>query len=118
MKNLIMKNRLKEIYLFYEYKNLIVNSVKNIFIKEKKEKEKEKQKKEKEKQKEKEKEKEKSSKKTISPESSKNNGIKGIIRVVTKKDNSKKQNNVYHINSYDKNSSVININQNNNNDSA
>ena len=50
MKNLMMKNKFKEIYLFYEYKNLIINSVTNILNKEIKEKkEKEKQKKEKQK---------------------------------------------------------------------
>ena len=153
MKNLMMKNKFKEIYLFYEYKNLIINSVINIFNKEFKEKkEKEKQKKEKQKfskekdrqSKEKDKhskekdrhskEKEKHSKekdrinrdkdrfskgkekkykedekevnikgKSISPEYFKDKGIKGIIRVVTKKENEKNRNNVYHINSYERN---------------
>ena len=74
-----MKNKLKEIYLFYEFKNLLLDSIKNIFNKEIKEKkEKDKQKKDKERQ-----------KKKSTPENSRNNGIKGIIRVVTKRDNSK-----------------------------
>ena len=153
MKNLMMKNKFKEIYLFYEYKNLIINSVANVLNKEIKEKkEKEKQKKEKQKyskekdrqskdidrpSKEKDrysKEKEKHSKekdrinrdkdrfskgkekkykedekevnikgKSISPEYFKDKGIKGIIRVVTKKENEKNRNNVYHINSYERN---------------
>lgn len=78
IKNIMLKNRLKEIYLFYEFKNLIINSVKNVFTKELKEKkEREKQKKEKEKQ-----------NKRNNFENSKNNGIKGIIRVVSKKENS------------------------------
>ena len=95
IKNLIMKNRLKEIYLFYEFKNLIIISIKNIFNKELKEKkEKDKQKKEREKQ--------NKTIKNYSFENPKNNGIKGIIRVVTKRDNSKSQNKVYHINFYDK----------------
>jgi hypothetical protein len=157
MKNLIMKNKFKEIYLFYEYKNLIINSVTNIFNKEIKEKkEKEKQKKEKEKEKQKySKEKDRQSKdkdrpskekdrisrdkdrhskekdrhsrdkerfskgketkykedekelnikgKSISSEYFKDKGIKGIIRVVTKKENEKNKNNIYHIDSYDRN---------------
>ena len=160
IKNLIMKNKFKEIYLFYEYKNLIINSVTNLFNKEMKEKrEKEKQKKEKQKfSKEKDrqskdkdrasKEKDRYSKdkdrfsrdkdkhskekgrlsrdreryskgkekkykedekevkikgKSISPEYFKDKGIKGIIRVVTKKENEKNRNNVYHIDSYDRN---------------
>ena len=91
IKNMIMKNKLKEIYLFYEYKNLLLDSIKNIFNKETKEKkEKDKQKKDKERQ-----------KKKSTPENSRNNGIKGIIRVVTKKDNSKKK--------------IIQINKNDNN---
>ena len=167
IKNLIMKNKFKEIYLFYEYKNLIINSITNIFNKEIKEKrEKEKQKKERQKyskekdrqskekdrhskdkdrhskdkdryskdkdryskdkdryskdkdkfSKEKDrhsKEKEKKYKedekamnfkgKSISPENFRDKGIKGIIRIVTKKENDKFRNNVYHIDSYDKN---------------
>jgi hypothetical protein len=149
MKNLMMKNKFKEIYLFYEYKNLIINSVANVLNKEIKEKkEKEKQKKEKQKySKEKDRQskdidrpskekdrysrdKEKLSKekdrhsrfsigkenkfkedekevnikgKSISSEYFKDKGIKGIIRVVTKKDNEKNKNNVYHVDSYDRN---------------
>ena len=94
IKNIMLNNRLKEIYLFYEFKNLIVTSVKNIYIKEMKEKkEKEKQKKEKEKQ--------NKIKMNNSIENTKNNGIKGIIRVVTK--NSQNKNKVYHVENYDKN---------------
>ena len=105
IKNLLMKNKLKEIYLFYEYKNLLVNSIKSVFNKENIEKkEKEKQKKEKERQK----------KKSYSPENSKNNGIKGIIRVVTKRDNSK--NKIIQINNNDDN--VNNIYSSIKNDSA
>ena len=132
MKNLMMKNKYKEIYLFYEYKNLIINSVTNIFNKEIKEKkEKDKQRKERERySKEKEristdkerhskerlskerhskeryskekviqtKEEEENNKsrkrKSISPECLKSKGIKGIIRVVTKKDNLKNKNRI------------------------
>ena len=144
IKNLIMKNKFKEIYLFYEYRNLIINSVINIYNKEK-----EKQKKEKKYSKEKDrqskdkhskekdrhskdkdkhskekdrhsKEKDKFSKekekkykedemgvnikgKSVSPEYFKDKGIKGIIRVVTKRENEKNRSNVYHIDSYDRN---------------
>ena len=104
IKSIMMKNKLKEIYLFYEFKNLIINSIKNIFTKELKEK-KEKEKIEKDKQK-KEKEKLNKPKRNISIENSKNNGIKGIIRVVTKKENSQNKNKIYHIEN-DKNKSNL-----------
>ena len=106
-----MKNKYKEIYLFYEFKNLIINSVKNVFIKEK-----EKQKKEEEKQKsknEKEKEKQNKKRKTNSYENSKSNGIKGIIRVVSKERNFMNHNNVFHIDSYDHNRSNLHTFNNN-----
>jgi hypothetical protein len=148
MKNLMMKNKFKEIYLFYEYKNLIINSVTNILNKEIKEKEKQKKEKQKyskekdrqskdidrpskekdrhskdkdrpskekerhsrfskgreNKFKEDEKEKEMNIKrKSISSEFFKDKGIKGIIRVVTKKENEKNKNNVYHVDSNDRN---------------
>ena len=88
MKNIMQKNKLKEIYLFFEYKNLIINSIKNIFIKEQKDKKKE------DKQK---KEKQNKSNNNLPAENSKNCGIKGIIRVVTKKDNFKNQNDFVNI---------------------
>ena len=111
---IMMKNKYKEIYLFYEFKNLILTSIKNIFIKEKEnqKKEKEKQKKLKEKEnneKGKEKDKQNKKRKTNSFENPKNNGIKGIIRVVSKKENLLNQNNVFHIDSYDNNRSNIHI---------
>ena len=116
--NIMMKNKYKEIYLFYEFKNLILTSIKNIFIKEKEnqKKEKEKQKKLKEKEnneKGKEKDKQNKKRKTNSFENPKNNGIKGIIRVVSKKENLLNQNNVFHIDIYDNNRSNIHIFNNN-----
>ena len=120
IKNIMMKNKYKEIYLFYEFKNLIINSVKNVFIKEKekqkKEKEKQKSKNEKEKHKsknEKEKEKQNKKRKTNSYENSKSNGIKGIIRVVSKERNFMNHNNVFHIDSYDHNRSNLHTFNNN-----
>ena len=83
MKNIMLKNKLKEIYLFFEYKNLIINSISNIFVKEQKDKKIEEKIK---------REKSNKSNKNLSPENIKNSGIKGIIRVVTKKDNFKNQN--------------------------
>ena len=120
IKNIMMKNKYKEIYLFYEFKNLIINSVKNVFIKEKekqkKEEEKQKSKNEKEKHKsknEKEKEKQNKKRKTNSYENSKSNGIKGIIRVVSKERNFMNHNNVFHIDSYDHNRSNLHTFNNN-----
>jgi hypothetical protein len=112
IKNIMMKNKYKEIYLFYEFKNLIINSIKNVFIKEK-----EKESKEKEKAKI-EKEKQSKKRKTNSYENSKSNGIKGIIRVVSKKENFINHN-VFKIDSYDNNRSNIHTFKNNmlNNDS-
>ena len=76
MKNIIMKNKLKEIYLFYEYKNLIISSIQNIYNEKKENKSKDK--------------KSKGKKKKISicdsPEYFKDICIKGIIRLVDKKD--------------------------------
>ena len=44
IKNIMMKNKYKEIYLFYEFKNLIIKSIKDVFIKEKEKENKEKKK--------------------------------------------------------------------------
>ena len=74
MKTIILENKFKEIYLFFEYKNLIINTIKQIYNEKKKNKKKV------------------SINLDINPKKSipnspdkKNNGIKGIIRLVDKK---------------------------------
>ena len=75
MREIILKNKFKEIYLFFEYKNLIINTIKNIFI----------EKKEKKKKVTIRKEIVSKPIKTYNSEKTKNFGIKGIIKLVDKK---------------------------------
>ena len=74
MKSIIMKNKYKEIYLFFEFKNLIINSIKNMYN----------QKDNKKKVKINVENDNKSFRRNNS-ESTKNNGIRGIIKLVDKK---------------------------------
>ena len=71
----ILKNKFKEIYLFFEYKNLIINIIKNIYN----------EKKEKKKKVTIGKEIVNNSIKTYNSEKTKSIGIKGIIKLVDKK---------------------------------
>jgi hypothetical protein len=70
MKNLMMKNKFKEIYLFFEYENLIIETIKKFFII---------------KNETKIKPKNKNLSNTSPPERLKSDGIKGIIRLIDKK---------------------------------
>ena len=76
MKNIILKNKLKEIYLFFEYKNLIIKSIQTNYNEKKENKIKEKF----------QKDNINKISNTNSEEFIKNIGIKGIIRLVDKKD--------------------------------
>ena len=75
MREIILKNKFKEIYLFFEYKNLIINTIKNIYN----------EKKEKKKKVTIRKEIVSKPIKTYNSEKTKNFGIKGIIKLVDKK---------------------------------
>ena len=75
MKSIILKNKFKEIYLFFEFKNLIINSIKNLYN----------DKKDNRKKVMISIEKEKNSCRRNNSESTKNNGIRGIIKLVDKK---------------------------------
>ena len=75
MKSIILKNKFKEIYLFFEFKNLIINSIKNVHNDKKDNKKKVKISIEKD---------NKPCRRNNS-ESTKNNGIRGIIKLVDKK---------------------------------
>ena len=75
MKSIILKNKFKEIYLFFEFKNLIINSIKNVHN---------------DKKDNKKKvmisiEKDNKPCRRNNSESTKNNGIRGIIKLVDKK---------------------------------
>ena len=70
MKNTISKNKFKEIYLFFEYENLIIETIKKFFII---------------KNETKIKPKNKNLSNTSPPERLKSDGIKGIIRLIDKK---------------------------------
>jgi serine/threonine protein kinase len=75
MKSIIMKNKYKEIYLFFEFKNLIINSIKNMYNDTKDNKKKVKI----------NVENDNKSFRRNNSESTKNNGIRGIIKLVDKK---------------------------------
>lgn len=75
MKSIIMKNKYKEIYLFFEFKNLIINSIKNIYN----------DKKDNKKKVMINVENDNKSFRRNNSESTKNNGIRGIIKLVDKK---------------------------------
>ena len=75
MKSIIMKNKYKEIYLFFEFKNLIINSIKNMYNDKKDNKKKVKI----------NVENDNKSFRRNNSESTKNNGIRGIIKLVDKK---------------------------------
>lgn len=75
MKSIIMKNKYKEIYLFFEFKNLIINSIKNIYN----------DKKDNKKKVMINVENDNISFRRNNSESTKNNGIRGIIKLVDKK---------------------------------
>ena len=75
MKSIIMKNKYKEIYLFFEFKNLIINSIKNMYNDTKNNKKKVKI----------NVENDNKSFRRNNSESTKNNGIRGIIKLVDKK---------------------------------
>ena len=75
MKSIIMKNKYKEIYLFFEFKNLIINSIKNLYN----------DKKDNKKKVMINVENDNKSFRRNNSESTKNNGIRGIIKLVDKK---------------------------------
>ena len=75
MKSIIMKNKYKEIYLFFEFKNLIINSIKNMYN----------DKKDNKKKVMINVENDNKSFRRNNSESTKNNGIRGIIKLVDKK---------------------------------
>ena len=75
MKSIIMKNKYNKIYLFFEFKNLIINSIKNIYN----------DKKDNKKKVMINVENDNKSFRRNNSESTKNNGIRGIIKLVDKK---------------------------------
>ena len=75
MKSIIMKNKYKEIYLFFEFKNLIINSIKNMYNDTKDNKKKVKI----------NVENDNKSFRRNNSKKKKNNGIRGIIKLVDKK---------------------------------
>ena len=77
MRNIILDNKFKEIYLFFEYKNLIINTIKDLYNEKKKSKKKVSINEEKNNS-------QNTQNNKIIPDK-KNSGIKGIIRLVDKK---------------------------------